>query len=693
MQRRNPNPGNAPPPASPATHATLLGKPWFLALVLVVATFLAYMPAMRAGFIWDDQAHVTNNVNLRSADGLWRIWLEPEASQQYYPLQLSSYWLEFHLWALHPLGYHLVNVLLHAANAILLWQVLRRLQVPGAWLAAAIFAVHPVEVESAVWISERKNVLAGMFYLLALLALFRFWPLTADAGENRKSDWRFYLRGLFLFVCALLSKTVACSLPAVMVLLIWWKKGRVEKRDVYALTPLFVIGAALGLTTAWLEKYHVGAAGTDWSLSFVQRCLLAGRALWFYTGKLFWPHPLSFIYPRWEIDAHVWWQYLFPLSAGAVWITSWLLWRPLGRGPLVAVSAFGVMLFPALGFFDVYPFRFSFVADHFQYLAGAGLIALVVSAGTQACRRAGQPGRQLGMVVALLVLAVLASLTWAREHTYLDEVTLWQDTLAKNPQCWLAHTDLGYDLSKMGRMQEAFNHQQEAVRLNPNYPEARNDLGVALQRAGRLPEANTQYESALRIKPNFAEAHCNFANALFDQGKFEEAVRHYEQALRIKPDYAKARMNLTEAQYRLAKNLERTGRSLEAIVHYEQAIRLKPDFADAYNHLAWLLATNAPADRGNAARAVVLAQRACELTDNRLAGPLDTLAAAYAAAGRFPEAIATAEKAIELARAASPPNPVGEYEARLKLYRSGRAYIQTPGDDLSRQPVTNPGSR
>jgi tetratricopeptide (TPR) repeat protein len=629
-----------------------------------------------AGFIWDDQAHVTNNLNLRSVRGLWRVWFEPEASQQYYPLQLTSYWVEFHLWGLQPRGYHLVNVLLHAGNAILLWQVLRRLEVPGAWLAGAIFAVHPVEVESVAWISERKNVLSGMFYLLALLALLRYRPLTAVAGEHRKSDWRFYLLGLFLFVCALLSKTVACSLPAVMALLIWWKNGRVEWRDVYALTPLFVIGAVLGLMTAWLEKHHVGAAGTDWSLTFVQRCLLAGRVLWFYAGKLVWPHPLSFVYSRWEIDARVWWQYLFPAAALAVLIALWLLRRRVGRGPLVAVTCFAGMLFPALGFFDVYPFRFSFVADHFQYLAGAGLIALVVSVGTQACRRTGHLGRLLGLLVALIVLTALASLSWARAHAYRDDVTLWRDTLAQNPRCWLAHTDLGYDLSKMGRVQEALSHEQEAVRLKPDYAEARNDLGVALQAAGRVQEAIVQYESALQINPHSAEAHCNLGNGLFDLGKFEEAIAQYEQALRIKPDYTKAHLNLADAHYRLAKALEQTGRSREAIGHYEQALALQPDFADACNNLAWLLATRAQAEGGDAVRAVELAQRACELTGNRRAGCLDTLAAAYAAAGRFREAVATAEKAIELARAASPPKSVGEYEARSELYRSGRAYRQ-----------------
>jgi protein O-mannosyl-transferase len=700
MPQRKSGPGPPSQPASPATETSVLRKPWFLALVLVIATFVAYMPATRAGFVWDDQAHVTSNINLRSAGGLWRIWFEPEASQQYYPLQLSSYWLEFHLWGLHPLGYHLVNVLLHTGNAILLWQVLRRLQVPGAWLAAAIFAVHPVEVESVAWVSERKNMLSGMFYLLALLAFFRYRPPAAFTGKDRHPDCRSYLLGLFLFVCALLSKTVACSLPAVMVLLLWWKKGRVEKRDVYALTPLFVIGAALGLTTAWLEKYHVGAAGTDWSLSFVQRCLLAGRALWFYAGKLFWPHPLSFIYPRWEIDAHTWWQYLFPVAAAGVWVTLWLLRRRLGRGPLVAVSAFAVMLFPALGFFDVYPFRYSFVADHYQYLAGIGLIALfVATASNWASSRQLKRDTQCAGSASLLL--VLGALTWRQAQIYRNAQTVWRDTLVKNPRCWLAHNNLGnaslqagnvpdavrhYELAlqfnpglaeahnnlgtaliQTGKLQAAIEHYQLAVRINPDLVMARYNLGLASAHAGKLPKAIQQWEQAAQLQPNMTEAQMDLADAFLRTGRTRDAITHYEQVLRFHPNDA-------EAHRKLAVALIATGNPQPAISHLEHALRINPDLAEAQNNLAWLLATRPETNGGDPIRAVSLAQRACEQTGNRVAGYLDTLAVAYAAAGRFEDAVTTAQKAIELARAAGQPKLAAEIESRLQLYRKGEPY-------------------
>ncbi|HUI07690.1 MAG TPA: hypothetical protein VL486_11875 [Verrucomicrobiae bacterium] len=243
---------------------------WLLATALVVLVLVAYLPALRGGFLWDDNAYVTENQALRTPNGLGEIWFKPGTTPQYYPLVFTSFWLEYRLWRLQPFGYHLVNVLLHAANAVLLWRVLRRLEIAGAWWAAAIFALHPVMVESVAWVTERKNVLSCLFYLLAALAYFRFRPLT-NGSVVRARDWRFYPLSLAFFLCALLSKTVTCSLPAVLVLLLWWKGGRIEKRDARALAPLFGLGAALGLMTVWWEERLVGAGGAEWTLSFVQR--------------------------------------------------------------------------------------------------------------------------------------------------------------------------------------------------------------------------------------------------------------------------------------------------------------------------------------------------------------------------------------------------------------------------------------
>jgi hypothetical protein len=283
----------APPPSAAARSWSRGG-----ALALLVLVLLAYTPALDAGFVWDDDDYVTANVTLRSVTGLARIWVEPGAVPQYYPMAFTSLWLDYRLWGMRPFGYHLVNVLLHGLNAVLLWRLLVMLAVPGAWLAAAVFAVHPVHVESVAWVTERKNVLSGAFYLGAFLAYLRFAP-PGGRGAGPVA-WRAYAAALALFVLAMLSKTVTCTLPAALLIVLWWKRPRLAARDVLPLLPFFALGLGLSLVTIWMEKHHVGAQGADWALSAVDRCLIAARALWFYLGKLVWPAPLVFNYPRWR---------------------------------------------------------------------------------------------------------------------------------------------------------------------------------------------------------------------------------------------------------------------------------------------------------------------------------------------------------------------------------------------------------
>jgi hypothetical protein len=340
---------------------------------------------------------------------------------QYYPLVHTSFWLEYHLWQLDPFGYHLVNVLLQAVNAILLWRVLEKLQVRGAWLAAAIFAIHPVHVESVAWISERKNLLCGAFYLSSLLAYLRFRPLgTVPRGsaerqagetpaplrnqpvENRLGRW--YWLALALFVGAMLSKTVACTLPVTILVVTWWKRGSIKQRDLGLVTPFLAVGAALGFVTVWVEIYRTGASGAGWSFTSFDRVLIAGRALWFYAAKLLWPENLTFIYPRWTIDAGDWRQWMFPLGAALVALALWAMHRRIGRGPIAAAAFFIITLGPALGFFNVYPMRYTFVADHYQYLASIGLIVAVVAAGARMFQE-----RALRMTVSLAVLGLLSA--------------------------------------------------------------------------------------------------------------------------------------------------------------------------------------------------------------------------------------------------------------------------------------------
>jgi len=551
-------------------------------LGLVVA---AYVPALRGGFVWDDDAYVTENTTLRSLDGLRDIWLHPTATPQYYPLVHTSYWLEYRLWGLHPLGYHLVNVLLHGLSAVLLWTLLRRLGVPGAWLAAAIFALHPVHVESVAWITERKNVLSGAFYLAAMLAWLRFdgpW----EPGKAAPRNWSAYGWAVALYVCALLSKTVTLSFPAAVLLLIWWRKGELRRRDVLPVAPLILLGLGLGSLTLWLETYHVGTRYFEWDLSIVERFLLAARAAWFYAAKLAFPVRLMFFYPRWNVDASVAWQYLFPIAAVAVPGALWLLRRRIGRSPLVAVLFFCGTLTPALGFVNVYPMRFSYVADHFQYLASIGLTTLFAAAGTRAMRRLAPgsgPRSALRRAAAALLLCALGALTWRQAHVYRDLETLWTRTLAANPSAWLAHYNLGRLLAQRGDSAAAIEHYRVAIALRPDYFEAHHNLGLELMQQGRLMEAMAHFDESIRLRPEQPEAHNTLGLLLLAAGRNEEAIERFRLALRYDPGYWRAEMNLGLAW-------ERLGDPERAAAHYARALDRAPGSAEPRVRYAALLA-------------------------------------------------------------------------------------------------------
>jgi len=562
--------------------------------VIILVTMLSYIPAMRGGYIWDDDHYITENTTLRTPDGLRRIWLEPKALPQYYPLVHTTFWLEYHLWHVHPFGYHLVNVLLHALNAILLLLLLSHLRVPGAWLAALLFALHPVQVESVAWITERKNVLSAFFYLASFLAYLRYYDLTVDSDQTspgihpatskvKDNFWPFYPLSFFLFLCALLSKTITCSLPAAILLVLWWKRDRICWRDLPPLIPYFVVGAFLGLTTVWLERHHVGAQGAEWALSFVDRVLVAGRALWFYAGKLVWPYELTFIYPRWQIDAGAWWQYLFPVAAMAVIFALWLLRHRIGKGPLVAVLFFAGTLFPALGFFDIYPMRYSFVADHFQYLASMGLIALGAATVSILLTGLGPWQRKSGLALCLTVVLIFAIQVWQQGTIYTDAETLYQDTITKNPNSWMAHNNLGLILKAQGRHHEAIAHFSRALQIRPNDAEVHNNLGNVLALKGETEKAIANFIKALELEPNLPGAHNNLGNVLEHQGKINEALYHYSKALQLKPTFADAYFNLGNLQ-------ARQGKSEEAIVNFTLALQLKPKFAEAHNSLGVVLA-------------------------------------------------------------------------------------------------------
>jgi tetratricopeptide (TPR) repeat protein len=624
MSRR---PGQTPPTAPSPAPAEAAPWPagWSWALIFLAAV-LAYLPALSGGLLWDDGGHVTR-ADLRSWDGLFRIWFEIGATQQYYPLLHSAFWVEHRLWGDSTLGYHLLNVLLHATAACLFGTLLRRWAVPGAWFAALLFALHPVCVESVAWISEQKNTLSAVLYLAATLAYQRF------DGQRRGSQ---YALATGFFVLALLTKTVTATLPAALLVLFWWRRGRLDwRRDVLPLLPWFALGAASGLFTAHFERELIGAQGADFDLSIVQRGLLAGRVFWFYLGKLVWPAELIFIYPRWTVDAAVWWQWLFPVAglgllAGLVW------WQRQQRGPLAAALLFAGTLFPVLGFVNVFPFIFSYVADHFQYLASLAIFALAAAGLTLAAVRLPRRGRHAASAV---LLGTLGALTWAQSGRYRDVVTLYQTTLERNPSCWMAHNNLAIALAADGRVEEAIAHLETTLKLRPNYAQAENNLGDNLIRLDRAQEAIPHLERAIRLQPDYAVAHRNLGLALASCDRTEEAIPHFAEAVRLQPNYAEAELNW-------GIGLMLTKRFPEAVPHFERAVKLNPNSADVHNTYGRALATN-----GKLTDAIAHYEEALRL-DPELADAHLNLALALRRVGRLSEAEAHYRESVRL-------NPAG----------------------------------
>jgi protein O-mannosyl-transferase len=532
-------------------------------LLIVAAVFIAYLPAMAGGFIWDDDAYVTQNPLLSAPDGLQRIWFSAHHQSQYFPLVFTTLRLEYSLWGLNPLGYHVVNVLLHALNALLVWKLLKGLALPGAWLAAAIFALHPVQVETAAWITELKNTESTLFYVLALLAWMKFID---ETGGSRR---RFYAAAILFQILALFAKTTACTLPAAMLLVLWLRHQPVNWKRAVQVLPFFILGVVMGLVTVWWEN-HLGAYQAQNGLAFspLERVLIATHAVWFYAGKLLWPVGLTFSYPRWQINAGDLRQYSW--AAGCATVAAILFhWRRvLGRGPIAAAVFFVAVLSPMLGFISLYTFYYTFVADHYQYLACLGPIALFAAVASQLSDkwRIGLPARG---AAAFTLLLVLGGLTWNQAGAYLNLETLWRDTLAKNPGSWMAHVNLGKVLLAQGKLDDSEAEFQTAIRLNPDEENVRYNFANMLLRAGRVDEAISQYEDALRLNPSDPEVCNNLGIAFYQQHRVDEAIEQFRTSLRYRPDAARTHFNLGNALFVEHK-------TEEAVQEYREAVRLEP---------------------------------------------------------------------------------------------------------------------
>jgi tetratricopeptide (TPR) repeat protein len=613
-------------------------RDWFLGLILILFVVLAYTPVWKAGFVWDDETILTANPCIVGPLGLKEIWTTPAAD--ICPLTLTTFWTEHALWRLNPLPYHLVNVLLHGACAILLWRVLCSLRVRGAWLGATFWALHPVAVESVAWITEMKNTESGLFFLLSILFFLRCLR-TKDLDERNEGRWSYTLSLLFAAL-AMAAKSSTVILPVVLCLCAWWIEGRWHWRNVARTVPIFLMAIVASALSIWTQRLHLATASDpQWVRTWPERLATAGDAVWFYLGKLLWPHPLITIYPRWQIEAGQWASYL-PLLAVIVILSIFCMRRRSGgagsRACLFAFAYFIVALLPILGLIDTYIFEYSLVFDHFQYLASIGPLAL---AGTAlvSCRRnsmhfvAIKPWLQSALCAGLLLIVGMAS--WQRTWVYRDENTLWTDTLAKSPDSWTAHNNLGNALLRKGQVDEALKQFQKALEINPNYAQAHSNLGVALLQKGRLDDAVAQYQTALGMYPNYAQAHSNLGLALSQKGQLEDAVVHCQKALEINPYYLEAHINLGNA-------LLRKGQLGDAVAHYQKALEINPNYAQAHSNLGAALF-----QKGQLDEAISQFQKATEINPDYPEAH-NNLGNALVQKGQLDDAVAHYQKALEI---------------------------------------------
>lgn len=614
-----------------------------LCAAIFTATLAVYLPALRGGLIWNDLDYLTKP-ELRDLAGLGRIWTWAPAAwiagsgagtgatQQYYPLLHSFFWVQHKLWGDSALGYHVVNVLLHATAACLLAFVVLRLLAPEdpkaggsedrktgapilrpsdplgaqratAWLAAALFALHPVMVESAAWISEQKNTLSTVFYLGAALVYLR-WDAQRSADRPQPTA---YWGATFLFVCALLSKSVTASLPAALLVALWWKHGKLGKRDVMPLLPWFAAGAAVGLFTGWVERDFIGAQGAEFGLSLLERGLLAGHVIWFYLGQLVWPAELIFIYPRWTVSTSDWGQWLYPTAAIGLLVALFAI-RHRTRAPLAAYLFFVGTLFPTLGFFNVYAFRFSYVADHWEYLPAVGCFVLVAgglvrlagrkSRGSEDPRVRGSENRSSApltlrtpvLTASAVLLTALGAFSWRQAHLYDNLEGFYRTTLAQNPGAWMARNNLGLMLAQAGKFPEAIEHFTEAVRVKPDYADAESNLGAAFLELRRPDAAIVHLENAVRLTPTLVKARVNLGLALRAIGREPEAIAQFEEVVRLQPLAAEVFCELGFAY-------ARAGNGPKAIAAFQGALRARPGFTAAIQGLADELRKAAEAQR------------------------------------------------------------------------------------------------
>lgn len=523
---------------------------------ILIVTILAYRPAIRGGFIWDDYTYIINGELNQDPHGLSRIWLSKDPVD-YFPVAYTLQWFEYRAWKLDPEPYHVVNLALHCAAVVLLGLVLRRISVPGAWIAAGLFAVHPVNVESVAWIYQQRTTLPLVFALFSTLAFLRF-------ERTGRIGWQ--VASVTAFVLALLSKTSVVMFPLVLLGLCWWQRKAIRKADLLRVAPHFVAAAVLGLVTLWFQYNRAIGTAVIREDNLVARLATAACAVWFYAYKALVPLNLSFVYPRWVVNASSPLAWLPLAGLIAVFAVLWRFRLSWGRGPLAALGYFVLALLPMLGFLNIFFMKYSLVADHWQYVGLAGLLAL--PAAGLAMVMAKQ--RVAGMVCVACIIGGLAYLTSQQSTIYADETTIWKDTIAKNPGAWIAWNNMGADLLRDGEFEKARPFFEKTLQLNPRFSKAINNLAVIEAQRGNLPRAMELCQQAIALHDEGeADARLNVGRILFLQGRPQDAIESYRVALKLDNKFSLAYLNLAEALIQIGNKAE-AAEALRTLLRFDR---------------------------------------------------------------------------------------------------------------------------
>ena len=666
MSKRKKSPNKAVSSIRPdkkISSALNLRLPAGMAIIILLA-FIAYFPSINGGFIMDDDGLLTNNDIIRTPSGLYRFWCTTEAID-YWPATNSTFWIEWRLWGMNATGYHFTNLILHIVEALLIWIILRKLAIPGAFLAALIFAVHPVNVESVAWIAQRKNLMAMLFFLLSILWYLKAdMPTTSNGGlrEREKTFSSFILHpssfhfwywlSLLAFLIAMLSKGSVAVLPALLLGIIWWLRI-LTWRDLVRTAPFFIVAAILTSVNVWFQTHGSGEVLRN--AGFAARILGAGSMIWFYLYKAIFPVDLSFIYPLWDIPVNQFLCWLPLFAALAVTGILWAYRKSLSRPFLFAWGFFCVALLPTMGFTDVYFMKYSLVADRYQHIAIIGIIALASAGFTAWFQGAKGETRWAAAIVLIMAIGSCSFLTRRQCGMYRDAITLYETTLKKNPHCSIVENNLGKALFDIGRLPEAMDHYRKAISLNPGYVEANYNLGNALVQTGRSQEAIEYFRQSIKLAPQLPMAHNNLAVALLNTGNPREAIGHCQEALRIMPNNIEAYNNLGNAYKAI-------GQYPQAIEQYEKALQLDSNHNDTYINLGATLV-----ESGQPGKAIVCCNRALQLQPN-CATTYFVLALAYASMRQPSQAFAASQKASRLARSQGQTDLVKQIDNWLKSY-------------------------